>query len=194
MGTGDLCQMPLAAVHHGKAQRKDLVEIVEGSSGVPGPRGQYSEKVLSIEKPEVLDVCVCVCVWGGCNVAKCSSDSRVAYPDVKFQVRDLVRVVGIVAPFAPWEFDTWENSFYRAPGGKRAQETCAGCPKQRCATGEPGKVQGMDHVGIVEGSCGYRARGVSIREKFVLSRNLGYGGFPLSLEVKYWTMVARQCL
>ena len=34
--------------------------------------------------------------------------------------------------------------------------------------------QGRDRVGIVEGSCGYRARGVSIRGKFVLSRNLGY--------------------
>ena len=29
-------------------------------------------------------------------------------------------------------------------------------------------------MGIVEGSCGYRARGVSIRGKFVLSRNPGY--------------------
>ena len=36
----------------------------------------------------------------------------------------------------------------------------------------PGKVQGRDRVGI-EGSCGYRARGVSIRGNFVLSRNLG---------------------
>ena len=66
-----------------------------------------------------------------------------------------------------------------------AQETCAGCPQQRSAKGEPGKVQGRDRVGIVEGSCGYWARGFSIRGKFVLSRNLGYGGFPLSLEVKY---------
>ena len=33
-------------------------------------------------------------------------------------------------------------------------------PQQRCATGEPGKVQGQDRVGIVEGQCGYRARGV----------------------------------
>ena len=40
--------------------------------------------------------------------------------------------------------------------------------------GEPGNVQGRDRVGIVEGSCGYRARGVSIRGKFVLSRNPGY--------------------
>ena len=53
-------------------------------------------------------------------------------------------------------------------------ETCAGCPQQRYATGEPGKVQGREHVGIVEGSCGYRARGVNIRGTFVLSRNPGY--------------------
>ena len=38
---------------------------------------------------------------GGRHVAKRSSDPRVAYPEVKVQVRDLVRVVGIVAPFAP---------------------------------------------------------------------------------------------
>ena len=38
---------------------------------------------------------------GGCHVAKCSSDPRVAYPEVNVQVRDLVRVMGIVAPFAP---------------------------------------------------------------------------------------------
>ena len=29
-------------------------------------------------------------------------------------------------------------------------------------------------MGIVEGSCGYRARGVNIRGKFVLSRNVEY--------------------
>ena len=29
-------------------------------------------------------------------------------------------------------------------------------------------------MGIVEGSCGNRVRGVSIRGKFVLSRNMGY--------------------
>ena len=48
-------------------------------------------------------------------------------------------------------------------------------------------------MGIVEGSCGYRACGISFRGKFVLSRNLGYGGAPLSLGVKYLTMVARHC-
>ena len=51
---------------------------------------------------------------------------------------------------------------------------CAGCPQQRYIPGEPGNIQGRNHVGIVEWSCGYRARGVSIRGKFVLSRNPGY--------------------
>ena len=34
-------------------------------------------------------------------------------------------------------------------------------------------------MGIVEGSFGYRARGVSIRGKSVLSRNLGYEGVAM---------------
>ena len=62
---------------------------------------------------------------------------RKAYPEVKLQGRDLVRVVGNVAPFTPLG-------------------------------------AGRDRVEIVEGSCGYRARGVSIRGKFVLSRNMEY--------------------
>ena len=33
---------------------------------------------------------------------------------------------------------------------------------------------GTGPVGIVEGCCGYRARLVSIRGKFVFSRNIGY--------------------
>ena len=41
---------------------------------------------------------------GGRHVAKRSSDPRVAYPEVNVQVRDLVRVVGSVAPFAPRGF------------------------------------------------------------------------------------------
>ena len=60
-------------------------------------------------------------------MAKRSSDPRVAYPEVKVQVLDLVRVVGIVALFAQRGSVYWENSFYRAPVGKWAQETCTGC-------------------------------------------------------------------
>ena len=65
---------------------------------------------------------------GAGHIAKYSSDPRQAYHEVKLQGRDLVRVVGIVAPNAgPLP---GENSFYRAPGGggESAQETCVGCP------------------------------------------------------------------
>ena len=85
-------------------------------------------------------------------MVKRSSDTRVAYPEIKAQVRDLVRFVGIVAPFDQRGSVPVNNSFYRDPGGKWAQETCAVCPQQRYATGEPGKVQGRAHGGIVEGS------------------------------------------
>ena len=100
-------------------------------------------------------------------MAKRSSDPRVAYPEVKVQVRDLVRVVVIVDPLPVGGSVFGEKSFYLAPGCKWAQETCDGCPQQLYAKGEPGKVQGRDRVGIVEGSCGYRAGRVSIRGKFV---------------------------
>ena len=61
---------------------------------------------------------------GGGVGGKRGSDTRLAYPEVKVQVRDLVRVVGIVAPFdqvgiAP----PGKNSFYRVPRGKWAQES-----------------------------------------------------------------------
>ena len=101
---------------------------------------------------------------------KRSSDTRVAYPEIKVQLRDLVRIVGILAPFDQGGVGTREESFYQVPGGKWAQETCVVCPQQRYATGEPGIVQGRDHVGIVEGPCGYRTRGVSIWGKFVYQK------------------------
>ena len=41
---------------------------------------------------------------GGRHVAKRSSDPWAAYPEANTQVRDLVRVVDIVAPFAPRGF------------------------------------------------------------------------------------------
>ena len=47
-------------------------------------------------------------------------------------------------------------------------------PQQRHATEEPGKVQGRDRVGIVERSCGYRARGVSFRENSFNRENREY--------------------
>ena len=51
--------------------------------------------ICFIEKPGVQD-------WGGgdCQVAKRSSDPRVAYPEVKVQVRDLVHC-GYCCPLYP---------------------------------------------------------------------------------------------
>ena len=100
---------------------------------------------------------------GGRHAAKRSSDPRVAYPEVKIQVLDLVRVVCIVVPFASRGSVFGDNSFYRAPGDKWAQKTCVGCPQQRHATEESGKIQGRYRVGIVEGSCVYLTREISIR-------------------------------
>ena len=114
---------------------------------VPGPRGQYSGKIRFIENPGVQDEGV-----------RRSSDTRVAYPEVKVQVRDLVRIVGIVAPFDQGD---------RYPGQILfivPQEICAVCPRQRYATVEPGKVQRRDRMGIVEGSSGYRTRGLLFGE------------------------------
>ena len=45
-------------------------------------------------------------------MAKRSSDPRVAYLEVKVQVRDLVQLVCIVARFAPRGSVFGENSFY----------------------------------------------------------------------------------
>ena len=88
---------------------------------------------------------------GGRHVAKGSSDSRVAYSEVKVQVRDLVRVVGNVAVFAQRGVLIRGKSFFRAPGGKWVQK--------RSTTEEPGKVHNRKRVGIVKGSSGYRAVG-----------------------------------
>ena len=53
--------------------------------------------------------------------------------EVKVQGRDLVRVVGIVAPFAQSGSVPEENSFYRASAVERAQKTCAGTgPSASC--------------------------------------------------------------
>ena len=54
---------------------------------------------------------------GDRHVVKRTPDPRVAYPEVKIQVRDLVRVVGIVVPFAQRGSVFGKKSFYRAPGG-----------------------------------------------------------------------------
>ena len=64
-------------------------------------------------------------------MAKRGSDPRVAYPEVKLQVWDLMRVVGIVAPFAPRWVCIRRKFILSSRRGKWAQQTSAGCPQQR---------------------------------------------------------------
>ena len=89
MGTGDLCRVPQTAVLHGRARQSsdtgpcgNCIRVLR----VPSSRGKYSGKIRFIEKPGVQD-----------EVGNRTSDTRVAYPEVKVQVRDLAQIVGIVA-------------------------------------------------------------------------------------------------
>ena len=114
MGTCDLGRVPLIAEPHGRARKSSGT----GPCGycrrvlwVSGRAGQYSGKIRFIEKPEVEDE-------GGRHVVKRSSDPRVAHPDVKLQVRDLVPFVGIVAPFSPMGASTREKFVLWSPRGK----------------------------------------------------------------------------
>ena len=78
-------------------------------------------------------------------MAKRSSNPRVAYPEVKVRVWDLVRVVDIVAPFAPRGSIFGENSFYRAPGNKWHRRPVPGAP----SSGTPRESQSKFREGIV---------------------------------------------
>ena len=118
IGPGDARRVPLAAVRHGRARQTS--ESGQGGDcrrvvWEPGPRGQYLGKFRFIEKYGVQDE-------GGRHVAKYSSDPRQAYPEVKLQGRDLVRVVGIVAPFAPMGAGTRGKFVLSSPKGEMGPE------------------------------------------------------------------------
>ena len=89
------------------------MDIVEGSCGYRARRVSIRGKFVLSRNPgkTVEDE-------GGRHVVKRSSDPRVAHPDVKVQVRDLVRVVGIVAPFAPMGASTRGEFVLSSPRGK----------------------------------------------------------------------------
>ena len=124
MGPEDVCRMPLAAVRHGRARQTSESGPsgdCRGVLGVLGPRGQYSGKIRFIEKRWVHDE-------GGRQVAKHSSDPRQAYPEVELQRRDLVRVVGIVAPFAPLGVGTRGKFVLSSPRGEMGPEDVCRVP------------------------------------------------------------------
>ena len=144
MGPEDVCRVPLAAVRHGGARQTSESGPCGDCRGVlwvPGPRGQYSGKIRFIEKRGVQDE-------GGRQVAKHSSDPREAYPEVKLQRRDLVRVVGIVAPFAPLGAGTPEKiRFIEPQGGNGARRRVLGAP----SSDTPRESQANFRVGTVWG-------------------------------------------
>ena len=107
-------------------------------------------------------------------MAKRSSEPQVAYPEVKVQVRDRVRVVRIVS-LCPTGCQYSGKIRYIEPQGVNGhRRPSAGGPEQLYATGEPGKVQGRDRVGIVESPVDTGPAASVFGEKFVLSRNPGY--------------------
>ena len=85
--------------------------IVEGSCG-------NRARGVSIRGKFVLSRNMGYRTRGGRHVAKYSSDPRQAYPEVKLQGRDLVRVVGIVAPFAPMGAGTRGKFVLSSPRGE----------------------------------------------------------------------------
>ena len=107
--------------------------IVEGSCG-------YRARGVSIRRKFVLSRNTGYKSRWGRHVAKRSSDPRVAYPEINIQVRDLVRVVGVVAPFAPRGLSVRgkfvlsigqaksripAHWYFQAVGMKHDQELCA---------------------------------------------------------------------
>ena len=84
--------MSPASLCHGRARQNSGTGPYGGCRRVlwvPGLWGQYSGTIRFIEKPGVQDVVVAM--W----------QNVVLYPEVKIQVRDLVRVVGFVTPLWP---------------------------------------------------------------------------------------------
>ena len=112
MGTGDLCRVPPAAVHHWIARQ------ISGT----GPYGycrrslEYRSRIcirgkfVSLRNPVKK-------TRGVRHVLKHSSDPRVANLEDKVQIWDLVRVVGIVAPFAPRGFSIRGKLVLSSPRG-----------------------------------------------------------------------------
>ena len=107
-------------------------------------------------------------------MAKRSSDPRIAYPEVKLQVRDPVRVVGIVAPFASLGVGTRRQFVLSSPREKMGIGDLCRMPPAALHTGRATQTSGTGPCGDYRRVPWYRACGVSIRGKLVLSRNMGY--------------------
>ena len=82
----------------GGGSGRDHVGIVEGSCKYRARGSVFGENSFYRETWDTR--------LGGCHVSKRSFEPRIANPEVRIQVRDLVRVVSIVAFFAPLGVNT----------------------------------------------------------------------------------------
>ena len=89
-------------------------------------------------------------------MVKRSSDPRIAHPEIEVQVRDLVRVVSTVAPFAPRGKPGVQDERGRLVD-KRSSDPWVAHPEV--------KVQVWDLDLVVGIAAPFTARGFSIREK-----------------------------
>ena len=80
-------------------------------------------------------------------MAKRRSDPRIAYPEIKVQVRDLVRVVGIVGPFAQWGVSIQGKFVLSSPKGFIHRRPVPGAP----SSGTPRESQAKFRDGTVWG-------------------------------------------
>ena len=96
--------------------------IVDGSIG-------YRARGISIREKNVLSRNLGYKTrGGGRHMAKRSCDPRVSDPEVKLQVRDPVRVVGIVAPFTPLGAGTRGKFVLSSPREKMGTENLRQMP------------------------------------------------------------------
>ena len=109
---------------------------------------------------------------GGRHVAKSRSVPRVANPEVKVQVRDLVRAVGIGSPFATRGVGTREKFVLWSPRGQMGIGDLFRVPQAAVWHERARQSSETGPCGDCRRSCWYCTRAVRIRAKFVLSRNL----------------------
>ena len=72
---------------------------------------------------------------------------RVAYPEVKLQIRDLVRVVGIVAPVAPLGAGTRRKFILSSPGEKMGTKELCRIPQAAIRHGRARQPSGTGPCG-----------------------------------------------
>ena len=120
--------------------RDGTVWVLKKGLVATGPGGSIFGENSFYREPGVQDE-------GGRHVVKGSSDPRVAHPEVKVQVRDLVRVVDIIVSLPRGASVFGENSF-SSPRGQMGTEDLCQVPPAAVYQGKAKQSSGT-------GPCGY---------------------------------------